>query len=74
MMINKLIVFLVFAVVFAGCKKNSVQISGKLENPVKGTYLYLDELKANELSSVDSIKMGEDGKFNFRRPFRHFIC
>jgi peroxiredoxin len=67
MMINKLIVFLVFAVVFAGCKKNSVQISGKLENPVKGTYLYLDELKANELSSVDSIKMGEDGKFNFRR-------
>lgn len=67
MMINRLILFLILTLVFVGCKKNSVSISGKLENPLKGEYLFLDELKANELAAIDSIKLGEDGKFSFKR-------
>ena len=33
----------------AGCKNNSVRISGTLINPVKGNYIYLDELMSNEM-------------------------
>jgi thiol-disulfide isomerase/thioredoxin len=51
----------------SGCKKSAVQISGKLQNPVKGVYIYLNELKANEIVLVDSLKIGEDGKFSFKR-------
>jgi thiol-disulfide isomerase/thioredoxin len=51
----------------SGCKKSAVQISGKLQNPVKGVYIYLNELKANEIVLLDSLKIGEDGKFSFKR-------
>jgi thiol-disulfide isomerase/thioredoxin len=67
MMINRLILFLILTLAIAGCKNNAIRISGKLENPVKGAYLYLEELKANELAAIDSLKIGEDGKFNFKR-------
>ena len=66
-MINKYILFLILTLAISGCKNNSIQISGKFQNPVKGEYLYLQELKANELASVDSIKIGGDGKFSFTR-------
>ena len=52
---------------FFGCKNKSIQISGKLEESVKGEYIYLDELKSNNLKTVDSLQISEDGKFNFRR-------
>lgn len=67
MMIYRLILFLILTIAVCGCKTNSIRISGKLENPVKGEYIYLDELKASELATVDSVKIGEDGKFNFER-------
>jgi len=51
----------------SGCKKSVVQISGKLQNPVKGVYIYLNEIKANEIVLLDSLKIGEDGKFSFKR-------
>jgi thiol-disulfide isomerase/thioredoxin len=70
-MINRLIIFFLLALAITGCKKNSIQISGKFENPVKGEYLYLSELKAKELNTelvtVDSLKIGEDGVFSFQR-------
>ena len=66
-MINRLVLLLILILVISGCKKSTIQISGKLQNPVKGVYLYLDELKANELAPVDSIKIGVDGKFSFKR-------
>ena len=66
-MINRLVMFLILILAVSGCKKNIIQISGKLQNPVKGVYIYLDELKANELASVDSNKIGQDGKFSFKR-------
>lgn len=66
-MYNKLILVLTCALFFVGCKNNSFQISGKLKEPVKGEFIYLDELKANNFKTVDSLKISEDGKFEFRR-------
>ena len=65
MMTKRLFFLLIPALVLGSCKKDSVRISGKLENPVKGEYLYLDELKENDLKTVDSVKIAEDGKFTF---------
>lgn len=65
---NKKYVFYVFAaIIIAGCSNKSVQISGTLINPVSGDYIYLDELSSNELTSVDSMKISDDGNFNFKR-------
>jgi thiol-disulfide isomerase/thioredoxin len=54
----------------AGCKNSAVRISGTLVNPVSGTYLYLDELKSNDLKHVDSIKITSDGTFSFKREIK----
>ncbi len=62
---------LVLLSVFAGCRGNKVEISGKLENPVQGTYIFLDELKANELVTVDSVILSDDGNFYFQRVVKH---
>jgi peroxiredoxin len=39
-------------------------------NPVNGVYIYLDELKSNDLKTVDSVKVSDDGKFNFKREVK----
>jgi peroxiredoxin len=67
MMFNRLILLLIIAIAISGCKNNTVRISGKFENPVKGEFLYLRELKANDIITVDSVKVGEDGAFSFQR-------
>jgi peroxiredoxin len=72
MMIYKLNLFLILILVIVGCKNNSISISGKLENPVNGAYLYLQELKENKINenefmTVDSLKLGKDGNFKFER-------
>lgn len=64
---HKLIILLTFSLVIAGCKDKSIQISGKLSNPSKGEYIFLDELKANELKTVDSLQIASDGRFEFTR-------
>ena len=66
MRINRLVIFLILILAISGCKKSAIQISGKLQNPVKGVYIYLNELKA-EWVIVDSLKIAEDGKFSFKR-------
>ena len=63
---KKLFLYLLAAMVIAGCKSNTVQISGTLLNPVSGEYIFLDELKTNELTTVDSMKVSDDGTFNFK--------
>ncbi len=63
---RKLILFLFVIILFAGCKNNSVQISGTLSNPVKGAYVFLDELKANNLTTVDSVVISDKGNFDFK--------
>lgn len=64
---KKLYLYLIIGLVFAGCKNNSVRISGTIVNPVNGVYIYLDELKSNDLKTIDSVKVSDDGKFNFKR-------
>lgn len=64
---NKFLLILVFVLLLLGCKNNSVEISGKLTNAVKGEYLYLAELKTNRIQTVDSLRMPADGKFSFSR-------
>lgn len=63
---NLVLSLLVFAALTA-CKKNSVEITGILENPVRGEYIFLDELRSNDLLSVDSVMISEDGSFSFKR-------
>jgi thiol-disulfide isomerase/thioredoxin len=64
---NKLMLILAFVLLPWGCKNSSVEISGKLTKAVKGEYLYLAELKANRIQTVDSLQMPADGKFSFSR-------
>jgi peroxiredoxin len=68
---KKLYLYLLIALAFAGCKNNFVRISGTVVNPVSGAYIYLDELKSNELKTVDSMKISEKGVFNFKREVKH---
>jgi peroxiredoxin len=58
--------FALVIVAFAGCNNNKVVISGKLNNPVKGEYIYLDELKSDKLITVDSLLVPDDGTFIFK--------
>lgn len=55
------------AFLIGSCKNNTVHISGTLVNPVSGTYIFLDELKSDKLTSVDSVKVMDDGKFTFKK-------
>jgi thiol-disulfide isomerase/thioredoxin len=64
-MTRKLFLFLFAIIIFGGCKNNSVRISGTLTNPEKGGYIFLDELKANNLTTVDSVIISNDGTFKF---------
>ncbi|MBK7712655.1 MAG: AhpC/TSA family protein [Bacteroidales bacterium] len=47
-----------------------MHITGTLVNPVKGNYIYLDELLSSEMKSVDSVKIPEDGTFSFKREIK----
>jgi len=64
---NRIFISIIAALLIAGCKNNSVSISGNLLNSKGGDYIFLDELKTDNLLTVDSIKIGEDGSFSFKR-------
>ena len=65
---NKKLIFYLFIVfVSVACKNNSVRISGTIVNPTADSYIYLDELKANGLKPVDSVKVASDGSFRFKK-------
>lgn len=67
---NKKLILYLFAIMITGCKNNDVRISGTLINPVKGNYIYLDELMSNNMKTVDSSKIPENGTFRFRRDIK----
>ena len=69
-MSKKLFLYLFIVLAFAACKKNTVKISGTLVNPAIGTYIYLDELKSNELKAIDSVKITANGEFSFTREVK----
>jgi hypothetical protein len=58
--------FILITIIAQGCLNNSVEITGKLNNPVEGEYLFLDELKSDELITVDSVVISEDGTFKLK--------
>lgn len=63
---NNLVLVLLITTFFIGCKSKSFQITGKLENPVQGEYLFLDELKSTSLETIDSVKIDSDGNFSLK--------
>lgn len=63
---KRLFLYLFIAIVITGCNNKTVQISGTLSNPVSGEYIFLDELKFNELTSIDSVMISDDGTFSFK--------
>lgn len=63
---KKLLFYLLAALIFTGCKNNTVQITGTLDSPASGEYIFLDKLSSNALTSVDSVKISNDGKFHFK--------
>nr|MCU0409581.1 AhpC/TSA family protein [Bacteroidales bacterium] len=64
MKLRSAVILLAF-VALAGCRNNTVTISGTLANPTLGEYIYLDELLSDRLKPVDSVKIGDGGKYNF---------
>jgi peroxiredoxin len=64
---KKFFLYLFAVILFIGCKNNTVRVSGNLINPTVGEYVFLDELKSNELITIDSIMIAEDGTFDFNR-------
>jgi hypothetical protein len=68
---SKLLFLLTFSLAFAACKDNSIKISGKINNQLKGEYLMLQELKANSLETVDSLKLSENGEFSFKKEISY---
>ena len=67
---KKLFIYLFIVLATVACKSNLVKISGTLVNPLNGSYIYLDELKSDELKSVDSLKVSSDGSFNFKKEIK----
>jgi peroxiredoxin len=66
-MSRKLALFFLCATIIAGCRNKSVEITGILENPRPGEYIFFQELKSKELVTVDSAIVSEDGTFEFKR-------
>lgn len=62
--------YLLISVAITGCKHNAVQISGTLVKPEPGKYLFLDELKSSELTTIDSVKVTDDGTFKFKKEVK----
>ena len=69
-MIRKLVLFFVGAILLAGCGPKNAEISGILENSVPGKFIFLQELKSNELLTVDSAILSKDGIFEFKRKVK----
>ena len=67
---KKIFIYFFAMLVISGCKNNNFQISGTLKNPVSGEYIFLDEMKANELKTIDSMKVPDDGTFSFNKEIK----
>lgn len=66
-MIKKILSLAFATMLIASCSNNTHVISGKLANSKPDSYLVLDQVKANELVSVDSVKLDATGSFSFKR-------
>lgn len=62
----KLILFILLTITITGCLKKTVEVSGKINNPVKGEYIFIDELKSDRLITVDSVMVADNGTFKLK--------
>ncbi len=62
---RNLLLALLLAMALTSCNNRSVEISGTLENPKSGEYIFLSELKPNDIVAFDSSIVTEEGIFNF---------
>ena len=67
---KKFFFYLVIVLLSAGCKNNIVKISGTVVNPASGVYIFLDELRSNNLVPVDSVKISDNGTFSFKKEIK----
>ena len=67
---KKFFFYLVIVLLSAGCKNNIVKISGTVVNQASGEYIFLDELRSNNLVPIDSVKISDDGKFSFKKEIK----
>lgn len=63
---SQLFFLFLLTLAFTGCKNYKVEISGKLNNPEIGEYIFLDELKSDMLITVDSLITSGSGTFNLK--------
>ncbi|MDX9930241.1 MAG: TlpA disulfide reductase family protein [Bacteroidales bacterium] len=64
---NHLIALAFLALSATGCMNRNLTISGRLEGAPADSYIYLEELKAEEIEVVDSVKLTSSGEFRFKR-------
>ncbi len=67
---RKLGILLAAAFIITGCGDKTSEISGILENSLPRQYIFLQELRPNELLNVDSAIVSEDGRFEFKRKVK----
>jgi peroxiredoxin len=60
------VLLILSAVIFTGCRNNSVTITGNIDGVGKGEYVLLREVKPGVLAPVDSVIPSQDGSFTFR--------
>lgn len=65
---RQLLFFIVAAVVFTSCSRNSAKISGKLSN-LSEKMVYLERLEVGSSEVIDSVKASKDGEFKFKIKF-----
>lgn len=66
---SKSLIILLSVFLLSGCRNKDVEITGILENS-SPRYIFLQELKSNELLTVDSVIVSEDGSFEFIRKVK----
>jgi peroxiredoxin len=67
---RKLTFFFATALILTGCRDKTAEISGILENSLPRQYVFLQELRPNELLNVDSAIVSQDGSFEFKRKVK----
>lgn len=58
-----LLTFIIAGILLSSCRNETVEITGILKNPKNG-YIFLDELVSDNLVTVDSVLISEDGTFS----------
>ena len=66
---SKSLIIILSVFLLSGCRNKDVEITGILENS-SPRYIFLQELKSNELLTVDSVIVSEDGSFEFIRKVK----